>query len=174
MTPNRLGRYSVVCAELCGIGHAYMRQTANVVSREDFDSWLEEKQNAGGTAGGGTAGGDTGTGASGSSGTTGDLNAPQGQRSTSDVEDPGSGNPAVMPGSPAGAGDAAGMMMGDFPPERVRRVQERLTAAGFDAGPADGVMGGRTRAALREFQRARGLDPTGEPNQATLTELGVE
>ena len=120
---------------------------------------------------GGQGGGDNETG---SSGTTGDLNAPQGQRSTSDVEDPGSGNPAVMPGSPAGAGDAAGMMMGDFPPERVRRVQERLTAAGFDAGPADGVMGGRTRAALREFQRARGLDPTGEPNGPTLEELGVE
>jgi peptidoglycan hydrolase-like protein with peptidoglycan-binding domain len=66
------------------------------------------------------------------------------------------------------------MMMDDFPPERVRRLQEGLTAAGFDAGPVDGVMGERTRAALREFQRARGLDPTGEPNQATLTELGVE
>ena len=52
MTPNRLGRYSVVCAELCGIGHAYMRQTANVVSREDFDAWLESKQRRGGTAGG--------------------------------------------------------------------------------------------------------------------------
>ena len=52
MTPNKLGRYSVVCAELCGIGHAYMRQTANVVSREDFDAWLETKQERGGTAGG--------------------------------------------------------------------------------------------------------------------------
>ena len=124
--------------------------------------------------GGGATGGDTGTGASGSSGTTGDLNAPQGQRSTSDVEDPGSGTTGALPGSPPGAGDDAGMMMGDFPPERVRRVQERLTAAGFDAGPADGEMGERTRAALREFQRARGLDPTGEPNERTLTELGVE
>jgi peptidoglycan hydrolase-like protein with peptidoglycan-binding domain len=36
------------------------------------------------------------------------------------------------------------------------------------------VMGERTRAALREFQRARGLDPTGEPNERTLAELGVE
>ncbi|HEV3000666.1 MAG TPA: cytochrome c oxidase subunit II [Solirubrobacteraceae bacterium] len=58
VTPNRTGRFSVVCAELCGIGHAYMRQTANVVSREDFDRWLEEKKSRGGTAGGGTAGGE--------------------------------------------------------------------------------------------------------------------
>ena len=26
LTPNRLGRYEVVCAELCGIGHSTMRQ----------------------------------------------------------------------------------------------------------------------------------------------------
>jgi cytochrome c oxidase subunit 2 len=58
MTPNKLGRYSVVCAELCGIGHAYMRQTANVITREEFDAWLEEKKSRGGTAGGGAAGGE--------------------------------------------------------------------------------------------------------------------
>src|SRR3712207_3339897 len=58
MTPNRLGRFSIVCAELCGIGHAYMRQTANVLSTEDFEAWLEEKQQRGGSAGGGEAGGE--------------------------------------------------------------------------------------------------------------------
>jgi cytochrome c oxidase subunit 2 len=58
VTPNRLGRYSIVCAELCGIGHAYMRQTANVVSREDFDKWLESKTKTGATAGGGETGND--------------------------------------------------------------------------------------------------------------------
>jgi cytochrome c oxidase subunit 2 len=57
-TPNKAGRFSIVCAELCGIGHAYMRQTANVISREDFDRWLEEKQSRGGSAGGGAAGGE--------------------------------------------------------------------------------------------------------------------
>ena len=30
-TPTRLGDYPVVCAELCGLGHATMRQTAHVV-----------------------------------------------------------------------------------------------------------------------------------------------
>src|SRR3954451_24029594 len=33
VTPNRLGDYPVVCAELCGLGHSAMRQTAHVVTR---------------------------------------------------------------------------------------------------------------------------------------------
>jgi cytochrome c oxidase subunit II len=44
VTPNRLGRYPVVCAELCGLGHAFMRQHANVVEPEEFERWLEEKR----------------------------------------------------------------------------------------------------------------------------------
>src|SRR3712207_737878 len=39
VTPKRLGQYPVVCAELCGLGHCVMRQTANVVSRGEFDRW---------------------------------------------------------------------------------------------------------------------------------------
>ena len=124
----------------------------------------------GGGAGGETTGGDTGTGASGSTGTTGDLGTNRGRRSTSDVEDPGGGTSGAMPDTDAeGARPVVAL-----PRERVRRVQERLSAEGFDAGPADGRMGERTRTALRDFQRSRGLDPTGEPNGPTLTELGVE
>ena len=33
VTPNRLGSYPIVCAELCGLGHAVMRSTATVVDR---------------------------------------------------------------------------------------------------------------------------------------------
>jgi cytochrome c oxidase subunit 2 len=40
LTPSRLGTYDVVCAELCGLGHSTMRQTARVVPREEFDRWL--------------------------------------------------------------------------------------------------------------------------------------
>jgi cytochrome c oxidase subunit 2 len=42
VTPNRRGRYPVVCAELCGLGHAVMRQTANVVTAEEFTAWMEK------------------------------------------------------------------------------------------------------------------------------------
>jgi cytochrome c oxidase subunit 2 len=37
---TRVGDYAVVCAELCGLGHSAMRQTAHVLPKADFDSWL--------------------------------------------------------------------------------------------------------------------------------------
>ena len=133
-----------------------------------------------GSGGGQGSGQGSGNGGSddetGSSGTTGDMNAPANERSTSDQEDVGGSTSATLPGADAGARGAAptAAPIVDLSEERIRRVQERLLAEGFDVGPIDGAMGTRTLAALREFQRARGFDPTGEPNEATLTELGVE
>ncbi len=43
-TTDRLGEFPVVCAELCGLGHAAMRQTAHVVPQQEFDSWLADRQ----------------------------------------------------------------------------------------------------------------------------------
>ena len=43
VTPSRVGEYPIVCAELCGLGHAYMRQTAKVVPQAEFDRWLAER-----------------------------------------------------------------------------------------------------------------------------------
>ena len=43
ITPNRLGAYPVVCAELCGLGHSTMRQTVHVLPRGEFDSWMARK-----------------------------------------------------------------------------------------------------------------------------------
>src|SRR3954470_24622627 len=40
VTPNKLGTYPIVCAELCGLGHAVMRANATVQNRADFDKWL--------------------------------------------------------------------------------------------------------------------------------------
>jgi cytochrome c oxidase subunit 2 len=61
LTPNRIGHYQVVCAELCGIGHSTMRQNVRVVATSEFNSWLDDqKQAAGGGAaptGGGGGGG---------------------------------------------------------------------------------------------------------------------
>jgi cytochrome c oxidase subunit 2 len=36
--------YPVVCAELCGLGHATMRQTAHVIPQAEFDSWMQRKR----------------------------------------------------------------------------------------------------------------------------------
>jgi cytochrome c oxidase subunit II len=46
LTPDRLGRYQVVCAELCGIGHSTMRQNVRVVPEDEFDGWLDEQREA--------------------------------------------------------------------------------------------------------------------------------
>jgi len=40
-TPSKRGRFPVVCAELCGLGHATMRATAWVVSPAAFERWLD-------------------------------------------------------------------------------------------------------------------------------------
>ncbi len=56
ITPNRLGNYAIVCAELCGLGHAFMRQTAHVLTKPDFDAWVR-KQTAAGGGGAGSGGG---------------------------------------------------------------------------------------------------------------------
>lgn len=44
VTPSRLGSYPIVCAELCGIGHSTMRQTANVMPANEFSAWLASKR----------------------------------------------------------------------------------------------------------------------------------
>ena len=43
----------------------------------------------------------------------------------------------------------------------VLLIQTHLNALGFDAGPADGLIGPRTRDAIRRFQTDRGVAPTG-------------
>ena len=40
ITPDRLGRFPVICTELCGLGHAVMRTYAIVMTPKAFDSWL--------------------------------------------------------------------------------------------------------------------------------------
>ena len=55
VTGNRV-TYPVVCAELCGLGHAFMRQTAHVMPQKDFDAWLARMSRAN-AAGGAPAGG---------------------------------------------------------------------------------------------------------------------
>ena len=62
--------------------------------------------------------------------------------------------------------DAQGMTMADR-----RELQTRLTAAGFDAGVADGVIGTRTRDAIRAYQGRAGLQATGEPSRELLRRL---
>lgn len=41
VTPKHTGEFAVVCAELCGLGHATMRAKARVVTRAEFDTWVK-------------------------------------------------------------------------------------------------------------------------------------
>ena len=46
VTPDKEGTFSLICTELCGIGHATMRATVVVESQSDFDQWVSEQKKA--------------------------------------------------------------------------------------------------------------------------------
>ncbi len=46
VTPNKYGNFDIVCAELCGLGHSTMRQTAHVVTPQVFSAWLPSSRRA--------------------------------------------------------------------------------------------------------------------------------
>lgn len=53
----------------------------------------------------------------------------------------------------------------------IRDLQDLLNSNGFDAGPADGVLGARTDAAIKAFQAANGFDANGEITPALVQAL---
>jgi len=57
-------------------------------------------------------------------------------------------------------------------PAKVYEVQQALKSRGYDPGPADNVMGPRTKEALIKFQKDNGL-PVGNLNMETLRALGI-
>ena len=62
--------------------------------------------------------------------------------------------------------DAAGMTIEDR-----KELQRRLTAAGFDTGGADGIIGSRTVAAISAYEQSAGLPVTGTPSLELLRRL---
>jgi cytochrome c oxidase subunit II len=44
--PTRNGTYSLVCTELCGLGHSTMRARVIVQDQAAFDSWVQERKKA--------------------------------------------------------------------------------------------------------------------------------
>lgn len=84
---------------------------------------------------------------------------------------PGSGDAATQKGDAATQKTAAASGQDA---SRVMAVQQALKDEGHDPGPIDGLMGPRTRQALRAFQTAEGLPETGRTDTATLDALGVD
>lgn len=92
----------------------------------------------------------------------------------------------------AGLAMEAGVAVEDLTPDKVRgeqvieiedglgllavdkkAVQVALNRLGYDAGPADGVLGRRSRQALADYQVAQGLAATGAVTEATAAKLGL-
>ena len=57
---------------------------------------------------------------------------------------------------------------------RVEEIQRILKDAHFDPGHVDGVMGSRTRKAIRDFQKEKGFWPSGKIDSKTWLELNRE
>jgi cytochrome c oxidase subunit II len=62
VTPKQdaIGVHDIVCAELCGLGHAFMRSTVKVMTPAGFATWVRRTSaaaNGGGGGGGGQSGG---------------------------------------------------------------------------------------------------------------------
>jgi len=57
--------------------------------------------------------------------------------------------------------------------EDNKKVQQSLIDKGYDAGPVDGVLGSRTRAAIRQYQASEKLAVTGRLDAETAGKLGV-
>ena len=55
-----------------------------------------------------------------------------------------------------------------------RRIQQGLLEAGFSPGPADGVFGPATRAAIRTWQTSQGVPATGYLDTVGAAALGLE
>jgi len=42
-TATKIGKYEIVCTQLCGLGHYNMKAYLEVMSQEDYDSWLKQQ-----------------------------------------------------------------------------------------------------------------------------------
>ena len=87
---------------------------------------------------------------------------------------PPPGAPAAPPPPPPVVTAPAAAPSPPAAPKRartLREVQQRLAELGYDPGPVDGVAGAQTAAALRAFQSARGLRPTGRMDSPTREAL---
>ena len=73
---------------------------------------------------------------------------------------PNQQNPVSPPTKPA-----------PLPDKLVQDIQIALNQKGFNAGPTDGVIGPRTKAAISAAQRVLGRDVNGLPSQALLTAI---
>jgi hypothetical protein len=81
--------------------------------------------------------------------------------------------PPVAPSPPAAVAVAVTAPSRPLSKDEIKELQGKLGAAGFTAGPIDGIVGPQTEAALRRYAQSRRLAKP-EPTQETLLRLRSE
>jgi peptidoglycan hydrolase-like protein with peptidoglycan-binding domain len=79
----------------------------------------------------------------------------------------------IAPGAGGMSKKPATGMNGGAGSEQVKTVQKALQDKGMDPGPIDGVMGPKTMAALKAFQKDQKLPESGRLDDQTREKLGV-
>lgn len=64
--------------------------------------------------------------------------------------------------------------MGQVDQQTARQLQHALQGQGYNTGQIDGIWGPRSQQALRTFEQDRGLQADGQPDQQSLSALGVQ
>jgi peptidoglycan hydrolase-like protein with peptidoglycan-binding domain len=58
--------------------------------------------------------------------------------------------------------------------EQVKKAQQALKDKGHYDGDVDGLMGPKTKAAMKKFQKAEGIQETGRLDAETMSKLGLQ
>jgi hypothetical protein len=120
-----------------------------------------------------------------------DLNSPRAQSKSSDsgqtIHPPASGSKGgsqsertretgvpLPQGSPYSGTVEKGQSGEQHSMAKIREAQQALKDKGYDPGPIDGVMGTRTKEAIKSFQNASNLQATGTLDAQTAQQLGVQ
>ncbi|ORE98387.1 peptidoglycan-binding protein (cell wall degradation activity) [Aurantimonas sp. 22II-16-19i] len=91
---------------------------------------------------------------------------------TASIETGGRVAAVPQPAAPRGAaGEARFAALSEA--ERVKKIQAALASAQVAELSVDGVLGEKTRAAIRTFEALEGMDVTGTPNEKVLKRLAA-
>jgi peptidoglycan hydrolase-like protein with peptidoglycan-binding domain len=56
----------------------------------------------------------------------------------------------------------------------IRQAQQALNKDGFKVGRADGRLGPETENAIKQFQQSKQMQPSGQLDQQTMADLGLD
>ena len=98
---------------------------------------------------------------------------PKGSPQSGTVDMGSSGSNAAASQSARGT-SSNGRMAHSGSAANVKEAQQALKDKGYDPGAVDGVMGAKTKEAIKSFQTASNLPATGTLNAQTAEKLGVQ